>query len=74
LARVTAAVEGEPTSTIVQRVHAQLLASPALLRLMTTDDLCGAVEQPNLPGTTVETNWSRPLPFDVAGIADHLPS
>lgn len=74
LARVTAAVDGEPTSTIVQRVHTQLLASPALLRLMTTDDLCGAVEQPNLPGTTVATNWARPLPLDVAGIADQLPS
>jgi 4-alpha-glucanotransferase len=74
LARVTAAVEGEPTSTIIQRIHAQLLSSPALLRLMTTDDLCEAIEQPNLPGTTVETNWARPLPFDVAGIAERLPS
>lgn len=74
LAQVTAAVDGEPTSTIIQRVHAQLLASPALLRLMTTDDLCAAEEQPNMPGTTVETNWARPLPVDVTGIGDVLPA
>jgi 4-alpha-glucanotransferase len=42
-------------------IHQQLLASPSAIRLMTTDDLCGAEHQPNQPGTEVATNWSRRL-------------
>lgn len=49
-------------------VHAALLASPAALRLVTTDDLAGAVDQPNRPGTDVATNWSRRLPVSVEDI------
>ena len=74
LAQVTAAVDSDAPDTVIDRVHAQLLASPARLRLLTTDDLCAAVDQPNLPGTTVATNWSRPLPLPVDDLASRLPT
>jgi 4-alpha-glucanotransferase len=46
------------------RLHSLVAASPALLCLVSTDDLAGAVERPNRPGTTndVRLNWSRRLP------------
>jgi len=45
--------------------HTALLASPAALRLLTADDLAGATEQPNVPGTVGPPNWCRPLPRPV---------
>ena len=53
--------------------HAALLASPAALRLLTTDDLAGATAQPNVPGTVGPPNWCRPLPHPVAELLDAMP-
>jgi 4-alpha-glucanotransferase len=49
----------------VGAAHEALLASPAALRLLTTDDLAGATAQPNVPGTVGPPNWCRPLPHPV---------
>jgi 4-alpha-glucanotransferase len=57
----------DPVDAIAQ-VHDALLGSPARLRLLTTDDLCAATEQPNHPGTVVASNWSRTLPLAVDDI------
>jgi 4-alpha-glucanotransferase len=48
--------------------HRALLASPSALRLMTSDDLAGAVEQPNLPGTNDHPSWRIPLPRPVTDL------
>lgn len=64
-------VDAPPDTTArdaVDRLHRLLLDSPARIRLLTTDDLCGAVEQPNRPGTSESSNWSRPLPLPVGEI------
>lgn len=46
--------------------HTSLARSPARLRLMTLEDLCGAVDRPNVPGTTTEfPNWCRRLPMRI---------
>jgi 4-alpha-glucanotransferase len=62
LAIVGDATDSEAATTAA---HAALLASPAALRLMTTDDLAGATRQPNVPGTTDQPNWKVRLPLPV---------
>ena len=43
--------------------------TPAPLALAPMEDLIGSVEQPNVPGTTVEhPNWRRRLPADCASL------
>lgn len=49
----------------VAAANAALLSSPAALRLLSADDLAGATEQPNVPGTIGPPNWCRPLPRPV---------
>jgi 4-alpha-glucanotransferase len=50
----------------IAATHTALLASPAALRLMTTDDLAGATRQPNVPGLNDEPNWRIRLPVEVS--------
>ena len=50
---------------VIASVHAALLASPSRLRLLAMDDVCGAAERPNHPGTVNGTNWRRRLPSSV---------
>ena len=64
---------GRPTSgqaadvhEAIAATHTALLASPAALRLMTTDDLAGATRQPNVPGLNDEPNWRIRLPIAVS--------
>lgn len=54
-------------SSAAAAVHARVAASAATLVLATTDDLAGAVERPNHPGTTSAEmpNWCRRLPVSV---------
>ncbi len=54
----------DPASAIAQ-AHSALLGAGSKLRLLTSDDLAGATEQPNHPGTTSQPNWKRPLPQPV---------
>jgi 4-alpha-glucanotransferase len=46
--------------------NAVLLAASSRLRLVTTDDLAVAVEQPNLPGQNDHPNWRIRLPLPVS--------
>ena len=69
LARLLAVIgdERDPAAA-VKAAHAELLASPALLRLMTTDDLAGATRQPNVPGLNDQPNWRIRLPQPVTDL------
>lgn len=49
----------------IRQTHRALLAAGSDLRLLTTDDLAGASEQPNHPGDTTQPNWRRRLPRPV---------
>jgi 4-alpha-glucanotransferase len=50
---------------------AQVARTPATLAIVPLEDLCGEVEQPNLPGTTSgHPNWRRRLPDDVDALFD----
>ena len=47
-------------------------ATPSRLVAVALDDIVGAVEQPNIPGTTDEhPNWRRKLPVTLEELADH---
>jgi 4-alpha-glucanotransferase len=48
--------------------NAALLAGSSRLRLVTTDDLACAVEQPNLPGQNDHPNWKIRLPLPVTAL------
>ena len=69
LARLLAVIgdERDPAAA-VRAAHVELLASPALLRLMTTDDLAGATRQPNVPGLNDQPNWRIRLPRTVTDL------
>lgn len=55
----------DPTP-VIERVLDFLAGSAAPLLLVPMEDLVGLVEQPNLPGTTVEhPNWRRRLPASI---------
>jgi 4-alpha-glucanotransferase len=60
--------EAKDADQAAAAAHAALLASPAVLRLMTTDDLAGAVRQPNVPGTNHHPNWRIRLPCPVTDL------
>lgn len=58
----------------VNALHRFLGATPAPLVALQAEDICGAVEQPNLPGTVDEhPNWRRRLPLSVTEIARAAP-
>jgi len=66
LATLTRAPAGSLSDDVVLAMHELLARSPARLRLATLEDLCGAAERPNVPGTTTEyPNWRRRLPVRV---------
>ena len=64
--------EGADTSTATAAVHRAVAASPARLCLATTDDLAGATDRPNHPGTVNSEfpNWSIRLPMGVDQLID----
>jgi 4-alpha-glucanotransferase len=56
---------------VVDAAVAHIARSPALLAIAPLEDLLGMVEQPNLPGTTVEhPNWQRRLPAPLDSLLD----
>lgn len=59
---VAGTCDGDPVA-----MHAFLASTPSALVALVAEDLCGCVEQPNLPGTIdAHPNWRRrlPLPLD----------
>lgn len=48
--------------------NAALIASSSRLRLVTTDDLAGATDQPNVPGQNGHPNWRLRLPVPVTDL------
>ncbi len=61
---------GAGEAGLVIGMHRMLARSPAALVLVQLDDLAGAVEQANLPGTVDEhPNWRRRCPLSVEAIA-----
>ena len=51
-------------------LHAHLARTPAPLVAFQAEDICGVMEQPNLPGTIFEhPNWRRRLPLSVSALA-----
>ena len=63
--RLAAISDGTTAAAVVCDVHAALLSSPPRLRLLAMDDVCGATERPNRPGTVDHINWCRRLPLPV---------
>lgn len=64
LTQATGLDDTASVTDVIAGAHAALAASPALVRLATLDDACGAPERPNLPGTLDEhPNWRLPLPL-----------
>ncbi|RZL66424.1 MAG: malto-oligosyltrehalose synthase [Variovorax sp.] len=50
-------------------IHAFLAAAPSTLMLVQMEDVAGAVEQVNMPGTTdAQPNWRRKLPIDLQAL------
>ncbi|SDW94410.1 4-alpha-glucanotransferase [Roseicitreum antarcticum] len=53
-------------------LHGFLAQTPAALVALQAEDICGQVEQPNLPGTVYDhPNWRRRLPCAVSALPDH---
>ena len=67
-ARLLAVASGDSAAAAVQATHDALLASPARLRLLTMEDVCGCTERPNHPGTVGGANWRRLLPRAVDAV------
>ncbi len=62
----------QATPSIVTAIHAFLAKTPCELVAVQLEDLLGAVEQANLPGTVDEhPNWRRRMPCDLEELADH---
>ncbi|MCU1394558.1 MAG: 4-alpha-glucanotransferase [Ilumatobacteraceae bacterium] len=66
--RLAAVSEATSAAEVIDDVHASLLGAPPRLRLLAMDDLCGASERPNHPGTVDRLNWRRRLPHSVDDI------
>lgn len=66
LVTLSRAVAGALSDDVVLSMHELLARSPARLRLASLEDLCGATERPNVPGTVAEhPNWRRRLALRV---------
>lgn len=64
LGRLAGVAGDAPAGEVIERTYAALGAAPARLLTATLEDAAGALERPNLPGTTTERpNWSLPLPL-----------
>lgn len=61
---------------VVAATHAALAASPAVLRLVSADDLALSSHRPNEPGTTgrLHPNWRRRLPVSAEALLARRPA
>ena len=50
------------TAELARAIHVYLARTPAKLVAVQLDDIVGAFDQTNLPGTTTQPNWRRKLP------------
>ncbi|WP_076998364.1 malto-oligosyltrehalose synthase [Variovorax sp. KK3] len=58
------------TPAVVEAIHAFLAAAPSAVMMVQLEDVLGAAEQINMPGTTHEQpNWRRKLPADLQALA-----
>lgn len=65
------APDSESANRAVDAAAEFLARTSAQLALIPIEDVIGAVEQPNLPGTTIEhPNWRRRYPLDARRILD----
>lgn len=53
----------------IHAAHDALLASPAGIRLLAAEDLCGSPRRPNLPGLNDYPSWRTRLPVPVAHLS-----
>ena len=61
----------ETADALALALHRFLARTPSALAMVQIEDLEGAIEQPNLPGTTDEhPNWRRRMQGDIAGLAE----
>jgi len=83
LARLTGALQAAgllPCETpspeeLIAALHAFLAASPSRLMAVQAEDLAGALDQPNLPGTIDEhPNWRRKLPVGIDALLASEPA
>ncbi|RPI45667.1 MAG: malto-oligosyltrehalose synthase, partial [Betaproteobacteria bacterium] len=59
------------TPSLSCAIHAYLAASPSKVMVVQLEDLAGAGDQPNLPGTTDQyPNWRRKLPLELERLPD----
>ncbi len=65
-----AQADGAPlAASEIEAVHAFLAAAPSKLMMVQLEDALGELEQPNLPGTTVEhPNWRRKYGRDLEAV------
>lgn len=57
--------------TLIDAAHAFIARTPSALMMAQAEDVLGAAEQVNLPGTLDQyPNWRRKLPEDIAALAD----
>jgi 4-alpha-glucanotransferase len=72
LRAVTGVAEGATVESVVARVYERLAEAPSAWIVASLDDALGALERPNLPGTTTERpNWALPLPEALETIEEH---
>ena len=63
--------DGRSFASLSRRVHGAMATSPVAMVSVQLDDLCGAVEAQNLPGTIDEhPNWRRPSEVLVEQISE----
>ena len=75
LQRVTGLDDSATTEEALMAGYAALSQAPSKILTATLDDLLAVPERPNLPGTTVRTNWSLALPLSLEQlIEDPLPA
>jgi 4-alpha-glucanotransferase len=48
---------------VIEKAYRLLARAPSRLVALTLEDVAGARERPNRPGTTAPSNWSRRLPL-----------
>ncbi|WP_238137055.1 malto-oligosyltrehalose synthase [Variovorax sp. JS1663] len=66
-----ASAEPRLAPAIVEAVHAFLAAGPSAVMMVQLEDVAGAAEQVNMPGTTHEQpNWRRKLPIELEALAE----
>lgn len=62
------------TPALVAAIHAFVAATPSRVMMVQLEDVVGATEQANMPGTVAEyPNWQRKLPDDIDRIANGEP-